>query len=75
MQISDITEIELDAVLALNEASVPHVSSIDIRQVRWFAEHAFYFRSAQVDGRFAGFLIPLLPAVRLRYNSALHLSR
>ena len=63
MQISDITAADLDAALALNEASVPHVSSIDLEKIRWFAGQAFYFRIARVDGRFAGFLFGLRPRV------------
>lgn len=66
MQISDITEADLDAVLALNEASVPHVSSIDLEQMRWFAEQAFYFRVARVEGQFAGFLIGLRPGIEYK---------
>jgi predicted GNAT superfamily acetyltransferase len=63
MQIFDITAVDLDTALALNEASVPHVSSIDLEKIRWFAEHAFYFRIARVDGRFGGFLIGLRPGI------------
>jgi predicted GNAT superfamily acetyltransferase len=67
MQLSDITEAGLGQVLALNEASVPHVSSVDLEQMRWFAERAFYFRVAHVDARFAGFLIGIRPGIN--YNS------
>jgi predicted GNAT superfamily acetyltransferase len=67
MQLSDIAEADLDLVLALNEASVPHVNSIDLSQMRWFATNAYYFRIARVDGRFAGFLIGLRPG--LEYGS------
>jgi len=63
MQIADVTKADLDAVLALNESSVPHVSSIDLEKMRWFAERAFYFRVAHVGGRFAGFLIGLRPGL------------
>jgi hypothetical protein len=37
MQALDVTEADLEDVLALNEASVPHVSSADLEQMRWFA--------------------------------------
>jgi len=63
MQMADITEADLDTVLSLNEASVPHVSSIDLGQIRWFAEQAFYFRVAHVEDQFAGFLIGLRPGI------------
>jgi predicted GNAT superfamily acetyltransferase len=63
MQLSDITDADLATVLALNESSVPHVSSVDLEQMRWFAENAFYFKVATVDGCFAGFLIGLRPGL------------
>lgn len=63
MQLSDITEADLGSVLALNESSVPHVNSIDLEQMRWFAENACYFRVATIDGRIAGFLVGLRPGL------------
>ena len=63
MQISDITEADLEYVLALNEASLPHVSNMDLEQTRWFAQNAFYFRIARIEEQFAGFLIGLRPGV------------
>lgn len=56
-----VEEDDLEAVLQLNEASVPAVSSIGLEQVRWFAAHAAYFRVATRDGQFAGFLIGMRP--------------
>ncbi|MDH3620244.1 MAG: GNAT family N-acetyltransferase [Gammaproteobacteria bacterium] len=67
MQLTDVCPADLDAVLALNEASVPHVNSIDLEQMRWFAENAFFFKIASIDGRLAGFLIGLRPG--LNYGS------
>ena len=66
MQLSDVTETDLADVLALNEASLPHVSSMDMDQARWFAANAWYFRVARIDGVFAGFLIGLRPGVDYR---------
>jgi predicted GNAT superfamily acetyltransferase len=63
MQISDITDADLAAALALNESSTPHVNNIDLDMMRWFAANAFYFRVATIEGRFAGFLIGLRPGV------------
>lgn len=63
MQLYDITDDDLAVVLALNEASVPHVSSIDLEQIRWFAENAPYFRIARIEDQFAGFLIGLRPGL------------
>ena len=63
MQISDVTDSDLVDVLALNEASLPHVSSLDMEQTFWFAANAHYFRVARIDEMFAGFLIGLRPGI------------
>ena len=63
MQISDITEADLEYVLALNEASLPHVSNMDLEQTRWFARNACYFRIARIEEQFVGFLIGLRPGI------------
>lgn len=63
MQLLDVTEPDLADVLALNEASVPHVSSMDMERTRWFAANAGYFRIARIDENFAGFLIGLRPGI------------
>ena len=63
MQISDVTANDLDDVLALNEASVPHVNSLSTDELRWFFEHAPYFRLVRRDDRLAGFLVGLLPGL------------
>ena len=52
---------DLDNLLALNESEVPHVGSIDIERMHWFAKHADYFRVAQQDEQIAGFLIGFRP--------------
>ena len=63
MQALDITAADLEDVLALNEASVPHVSSIDLEQMQWFAANAAYFRVIRHHGGLAGFLIGLGPGL------------
>ena len=63
MQISDICAADIGEALELNEASVPHVSSISIDEMRWFADHAHYFRIARIDRDLAGFLIGLRPGL------------
>lgn len=63
MQILDIAEADLDDVLALNEASLPHVSTMDLERTRWFAANAYYFRVARIHEQFAGFLIGLRPGI------------
>ncbi len=63
MQVEDVSASDLNDVLALNEASVPHVNSLTLRDVQWFFEHAAYFRLVRHDGRLAGFLIGLGPGL------------
>ena len=59
MQVDDVSVSDLDEVLALNEASVPHVNSLSLSELQWFHEHAPYFRLVRSDGRISGFLIGL----------------
>ena len=59
--IKNVATKDLDELLALNQSEVPHVGSIDIERMHWFAENADYFRVAWLDNRIAGFLIGLQP--------------
>jgi predicted GNAT superfamily acetyltransferase len=59
--IEDAAQEDLRQILVLNESEVPHVGSVDIERMYWFAEHASYFRVARVDGDLTAFLIGLLP--------------
>ena len=61
MKILKIEQNDFVEVLALNEASVPHVSSISAEELQWFFDNAAFLRIAKIDGRFAGFLIGLRP--------------
>ena len=63
MQIADFREADLDSVLALNEAAVPNVNSLDQEALRWFAANAGYFRVATIDENVVGFLIGLQPGL------------
>lgn len=67
MQVKDVTDADLGDVLALNQASVPHVNSLTMREMQWFAKHADYFRVVRIDGKLAGFLVGLGPG--LDYDS------
>lgn len=67
MQLSAISTADLERVLAINEAVVPHVNSIDLEQMRWFAKNASYFKVATMDHQLVGFLIGLRPG--LAYHS------
>jgi predicted GNAT superfamily acetyltransferase len=61
MQILEIEPKDYDAVLALNEESVPHVNLIDASELRWFEVNAASALVARIDDRLAGFLIGLRP--------------
>lgn len=57
--IRDVTEHELDSVLALNNAAGVNILPLDAAGIRHFYDNALYFRVAEVDGLLAGFLIAL----------------
>ena len=57
--IRDVREHELDSVLALNNAAGVTILPLDQSRLRFFYDHAAYFRVAEVDGTLAGFLIAL----------------
>jgi len=59
--IRDVQEHELDSVLALNNAAGPGILPMDAARIRFFFDHADYFRVGEVDGHLAGFLIALGP--------------
>ena len=61
IEIRDVEQSDLAAVLRLNESVVPAVNSIDIEQMCWFAEHAAYFRVASSGSAIAAFLIGMRP--------------
>ena len=63
MRIVDAIPEDLEAVWRLNEASVPHVSSIGLEDMHWFANNAQYFRIAWHENELAGFLIGLRPGL------------
>lgn len=59
LAIRDVREHDLDAVLALNNAAGRSILALDSARLRFFFEHADYFRVAEIDGELAGFLIAL----------------
>ena len=61
MKITEMKQIDFDEVLALNEASIPHVNRISRDELQWFRDNADFVRVAKIDARFAGFLIGLRP--------------
>lgn len=61
IEIRDVETADLEAVLALNEAAVPHVNSVPMAQMEKFRREAAYFRVALADGTVAGYLVGLTP--------------
>ncbi len=66
MQISQITNDDFDAVLALNTSALPHVNQIGHDELQWFCEHAVYAKTVKIDARLAGFMIGLRPGTDYR---------
>ncbi len=66
MKIRKIKQADYDEVLKLNEASVPHVNSIDRDDLAWFHEHAAFLVVAEIDDKLAGFMIGLRPGTDYR---------
>ena len=61
IELREVEDAALEAVLHLNEASVPAVNSVDLEQMRWFAANAAYFTVAIRNAQLAGFLIGMRP--------------
>lgn len=59
--IRNVEERDLEAVLELNEAVVPHVNSVNLDKMSGFAERADYFRVADDNGTIVAMLIGYLP--------------
>ncbi|MEO7066575.1 MAG: GNAT family N-acetyltransferase [Rhodanobacter sp.] len=59
LAIRDVREQDLNAVLALNNAAGRSILALTAPQLRYFYEHAEYFRVAEIDGQLAGFLVAL----------------
>ena len=69
--IRDTETTDLPKVLELNQAALPHVSTVGLTDMEHFAHTASYFRIIEVDDQIAGFLIALKPG--LDYQSANYL--
>ena len=61
MQILPVQENDLDEILRLNTAAVPHVNEIDREQLQWFCDNAAFARCVKIDDRIAGFMIGMRP--------------
>lgn len=61
VELRDALPADLETVLALNEAAVPHVNRIDPAQLQALHRQAAYFRVALVADAVAAFLLGLTP--------------
>jgi len=61
MIIRDVSDADLDAVLSLNQSEVPHVGSVDLETMRWYATNASYFRVAVSGDKLAAYLVGFRP--------------
>lgn len=59
MKIRDATRKDLPEILKINQASVPHVGSVDMKQMEYFLKNADPFLVIQDDEAVAGFMIVL----------------
>lgn len=60
-QIRDVESRDIAAAHALNEAVVPHVNSIDVDRMSWFAANADYFRVFENGGTIEAMLVGFRP--------------
>jgi predicted GNAT superfamily acetyltransferase len=56
-----MTAADFDAVLVINEANVPEVSSIDLDRLAFLVDESQFALVVEVDGRIAGFCLVLGP--------------
>jgi len=61
IRIRDAEKGDLSAILQVNQAALPHVSSVTLADMERFIEIASYFRVIESAHRLAGFLIALNP--------------
>ena len=59
--IRDVSEADVDAVLSLNQSEVPHVGSVDLEKMQWYAANATYFRVATTGDDLAAYLVGFRP--------------
>jgi predicted GNAT superfamily acetyltransferase len=83
--IRDIGRADLDAVLAINEANVPEVSSLDLERLEFLVAESAMALVVEADGEVAGFCLVLGPGSTYasvnyrwfmdRYDDAMYLDR
>lgn len=60
-KICNVDDSDLPKVLELNQSELPHVGSIDLDKMRWFAANAAYFRVIRRGGDIAAYLVGMRP--------------
>ncbi len=63
MHLRDVTRTDLESLHALNQESVPHVSSLTMDELEWFFHVADRFRLVAIEDSPAGFLLGLRPGL------------
>lgn len=63
MRLRDVTRTDLETLHALNQESVPHVSSLAMDELEWFFHVADCFRLVEIEDSPAGFLLGLRPGL------------
>jgi len=62
IRLRDMHTDDAQELLVLNEANLPHVSSVSLSDIESFRRQACYFTIAETDGTIAGFLLAFDPA-------------
>lgn len=83
--VRDATAADGAAVLALNNAHVPHVNALSVEDFTWIVERAGHYRVVEDDGGIAGFVLCIPSGIEYwsanytwfaeRYDSFLYLDR
>jgi len=63
MTIRKASEKDLKKILELNQANVPHVGSVDMKDMKWYLKKADPFLVVEAEGKIAGFMIVLKPGL------------
>ncbi|WP_020403347.1 GNAT family N-acetyltransferase [Gracilimonas tropica] len=63
MKIRSARKDDLPVLLKLNQAAVPHVSKIGMKEMEWFLKKAKPLFVVEEDGEIAGFMIVLQPGL------------
>ncbi len=60
---NEISFSDLDRLLAMNQAEVPHVGELDSQELRGLLKLSYFTGVAREDGNIAGFIVAMLPGL------------